>query len=1348
MDLNQVLSLFTSGPVERRGTFQRVALLDGSTYLGDVASGRRHGVGFMTWPDGLRYLGEWVDNAATGEGILLWPDGAEYYGQVERGKRHGRGLYIDASGHYAGEWRAGLRHGLGTQVAADATYCGEWADGARWGWGNMSFASGNHYEGLWRADAMEGYGSMTWVTAAKSRVAADQQQHSEAPSGVASLGATAASLHGTVATLLGSEDTTVDMARTITFNVGALTPGPLGPFNPSIASTEAVYEKYVGTWHNGMPHGSGEYALFFHDGAARDNPFQTINHFVGHFRRGMRHGKGTQLYADGRVFEGEWADNIKIGHGFLTMADGARSSVIVKDDVIVPDVSPLPSTRGGGTASGSGSGAGSPRGGANSGGVLKDTNTSTEDALQIGDLASEKEVAEIKGLVTNYKPLLKHLYTAYATIPPMVGYYGAIEQLLSADDDVPNPAFLTHPVAAAIPPLQGITRDRRNKRLCQRACEAIHAEAMRNANGIACRFSRAADAMGEGSAFGRGLLAALGEEQHSLASEAFAVTYAALPLANGREQQLFRSHIDVTMPAAAPNADRRPLQNALTRSQFLQLLDDARVLDTSLPASRVNTLLAPALSRDPNRTITPPKPMRAMLRAIDKSTDQISFGVFVEALVRVAEGRMVTEGPWFASCVLNGLSLTHRVQLFCDYYIVPLGTALQAMAAGDALRPLGIEPFFATSSGNQTIAELKRAAARTLQNMRDKAKGSAARAGVSVPSAASQPPQAPAGGVVGGAGGVAASIATPNTAASSSAASTGMGLGAGAGGAPPMAPLDEDPNIAGVIGAALDEASPALYVSTIVKRQPIRVDGTPNAIAQLWTVECLDTGTHRAVRHCVIVHCGEEGNTLGFGGVVLQRSREDFAECLALSCGGLSASPSAAAPFVLTIGGSAPTTSGETNNSGVSGADSDGAGEHRDASPSPIPSLATARGRHHSIAATAAAAANGLLLDASPNPSSYGSHLPQAAAPEDAALYAVPVAAEVLMRVPSVAQHIERQLLLLIRVFESLQRDTIGLCRLSDVFSVLLLSGFAKEKKKRIIKTVIESKPKPPPPPPTGKEKGRSASSAQRAAAGGAAPAAGAAGGAGAAGSPQQQRRPSTPSKGGKVNKKQQQLQQALEAEAALRKKEEEQQRAREAALRMADGLPPADGLDPLPKAEVSLVDVFRSVLVASYHTVLGAGAFSSFPHRVPFDPSATIAAIAEANSPVTRQFCRVSPVLEEVIQLQRMAAKGAEDRCAKARPVPTPVGTSQALLLGETVLLTFNDFIAVLINAFLAAFRSRTPLQAIKAGMLYLPKMRSVMATLRGAPVAAIAPPFIDTDAPLPVRMKPVPEDTKAKKR
>ncbi|MDA7843385.1 hypothetical protein N9A26_00060 [bacterium] len=78
--------------------------------------------------------------------------------------------------------------------------------------------------------------------------------------------------------------------------------------------------KYVGDWKNGGKNGKGTY--FFSDGS---------KHYVGDWKDGLPHGKGIQLNYDGSKYVGEFKKNKHHGMGILTDKNGNSYEGLFED---------------------------------------------------------------------------------------------------------------------------------------------------------------------------------------------------------------------------------------------------------------------------------------------------------------------------------------------------------------------------------------------------------------------------------------------------------------------------------------------------------------------------------------------------------------------------------------------------------------------------------------------------------------------------------------------------------------------------------------------------------------------------------------------------------------------------------------------------------------------------------------------------------------------------------------------------------------------------------------------------------------------------------------------------------
>jgi len=212
-----------------------------------------------SWTSGIKYEGTMAMSEIEGFGKLSWPDGSRYEGSLQKGMRHGQGVYIAKDGitRYSGQWCMGKRHGFGELVYFDdssASYEGYWQDGKKHGYGKQAWPSGNIYEGEWEAGKMSGQGTMTW----KQSSATYEQS---------------------------------------------------GTWHENLPHGEGTH-----TWHAPDPKPAQ---------TAKEWPSQQMNNrYSGQWNRGQRHGFGTFYYANGSYYRGEWKDHQKHGRGRQTFEDG------------------------------------------------------------------------------------------------------------------------------------------------------------------------------------------------------------------------------------------------------------------------------------------------------------------------------------------------------------------------------------------------------------------------------------------------------------------------------------------------------------------------------------------------------------------------------------------------------------------------------------------------------------------------------------------------------------------------------------------------------------------------------------------------------------------------------------------------------------------------------------------------------------------------------------------------------------------------------------------------------------------------------------------------------------------
>jgi len=138
---------------------------DGASYVGQVADGRRQGLGVLAFKDGGRQAGEWRDNLLSGLGIDLQAGGTHYEGQWRDGFPNGLGVReTPGVERIDGTFAAGTPDGPGirrTFGERSTVQIGLWQGGAISGVGVEMVGDNERYEGGFRAGRRHGYGQLT-----------------------------------------------------------------------------------------------------------------------------------------------------------------------------------------------------------------------------------------------------------------------------------------------------------------------------------------------------------------------------------------------------------------------------------------------------------------------------------------------------------------------------------------------------------------------------------------------------------------------------------------------------------------------------------------------------------------------------------------------------------------------------------------------------------------------------------------------------------------------------------------------------------------------------------------------------------------------------------------------------------------------------------------------------------------------------------------------------------------------------------------------------------------------------------------------------------------------------------
>eukprot|EP00903_Cladosiphon_okamuranus_P017117 g15770.t1 len=233
---------------------------DGSRYEGWFKEDKRHGKGTLNLAGGGRYVGDWENDLQHGEGTFYFADSSCFKGSWLQGKKKSGVFTYSSGGRYIGELQGGRRHGRGSFLYPDGScYEGQWQDNVKHGEGTAWYASGNRYVGQWRFGKSHGEGTYYYATGAKYEGQFDGGK-----------------CHGR------------------------------GTYN------YANGNKYEGEWKDDMKWGFGT-AVYLRKA-----------HYEGHFFMDKRHGFGKMRYSNAGTYEGEWASGKPHGQGTATHKDGEK----------------------------------------------------------------------------------------------------------------------------------------------------------------------------------------------------------------------------------------------------------------------------------------------------------------------------------------------------------------------------------------------------------------------------------------------------------------------------------------------------------------------------------------------------------------------------------------------------------------------------------------------------------------------------------------------------------------------------------------------------------------------------------------------------------------------------------------------------------------------------------------------------------------------------------------------------------------------------------------------------------------------------------------------------------------
>lgn len=229
---------------------------------------------------------------------------ATYTGNLVQGSPHGQGVAIFSKGDiYDGQWVHGKRQGDGSIFYANGDkYVGQWWNDVIQGYGKRTDKNSNSYEGPFVDGKEHGLGNIRLADGSEYRCEWERGVlKMDSLLGAASSEMSAASQNISALDSCGMEDEYVALRK--------------------ITLSNSTHVDYTGWMQKGLPHGMGTGILA--DGSQYD----------GQWKHGDRDGSGELICPDGTYYKGQFVESKAEGYGVAVLEGGITYKGYWKDGV-------------------------------------------------------------------------------------------------------------------------------------------------------------------------------------------------------------------------------------------------------------------------------------------------------------------------------------------------------------------------------------------------------------------------------------------------------------------------------------------------------------------------------------------------------------------------------------------------------------------------------------------------------------------------------------------------------------------------------------------------------------------------------------------------------------------------------------------------------------------------------------------------------------------------------------------------------------------------------------------------------------------------------------------------------